>query len=415
MDTSKHSRPVRFFVNRLRWGIEESRYSCWSVYDAIAARCTLSRSEVRRILLVAMNELGLRQFMLLREVFSDDSSVEFAVTDSPRGTANRALIEKWCRQHGLDYLPFGRARWRTWDLMIFADHDDMARFPVDVPKVRISHGIFGSKLVGGVPYRYDPKWIEYRRKVFYSRMFEPSEYAVECALSHNPKLDSIAVAVGDLSADRLLSLRPERDGIRAGFGYFPNDFVILLQSTYGATSLMESIGKALVGKCINLAEAKGWKFILQTHPHHWTGPHAVDHPYGQFLLKQEDKPGITVIHPDEDWAPHMIASDMVITDHTSLSMTYALLSKPTLFVDVPGTQLIEGNPGHRLAQILPKLSSVGNLAEDIKRARDTFPREQVAEIAKDILSYPGEAVERMRSELLGFLGLEVKDGVEANG
>ena len=400
------SKVVRFLANRSRWLATELSYRLCRAVDAALRRLRARRPMPRRVLFVAANDLGLRQLLLLREVLAEDTRLRLTVTDSPRGAANRDLIGPWCEQRGFVYLPFRRARWRPWDLMIFADHDDMARFPVNVPKVRISHGIFGSKLIDGVPYRYDPKWVEYRGKVFYSRMFEPSDYAVECALKHNPRLQGIVVAVGDLSADRLLSLRPERDEIRAGFGCSPDDFVVLLQSTYGATSLMESIGNELVPQCVSLAAETDFRFILQTHPHHWTGPYAQDHPYGHFLLDQEGKPGITVIHHDEDWAPYMMASDMVITDHTSLSMTYALLGKPMLFVAVPGTTLIEGNPGERLAQVLPKLSSIENLAVDIERARNEFPREQVAEIAKDILSYPGEAADRIQKEVYGLLGLD---------
>ena len=129
------------------------------------------------------------------------------------------------------------------------------------------------------------------------------------------------------------------------------------------------------------------------------------HPFGQFLLDHEDKLAVTVIRGGEDWAPAMVASDMVITDHTSLSMTYALLEKPMPYVDVPGTILVQREPRQRLAEALPKLSAPENLAADLEYARRHFPRDQVAEIAKDILSYPGESARRIREEVYSLLRL----------
>lgn len=396
----------RFLSNRSRWLKGEISYLSTRVFDAFLWRRAQHTPYPKRILFVAMNGLGLKFLDDVQGVFESDERIDFTVTHSPGGIQSRDAIEEKCHAAGIPYLPFIRVRWQTWDLMVFADHDAMDRFPDCVPKVRLGHGICGSKLVNGVPYRHAPQWIEYRGKVFYSRMFEASDYAVQLAVRHNPKLKGIAVACGDLAADRMLALRVEREVIRTSMGYSENDFVILVQSTYGETSLMESVGRELISHCVVLAHSKDWRFILQTHPHHWTGPRATSHPFGQFLSAQEDKPGITVIRNGEGWAPAMVASDMVITDHTSLSMTYALLGKPMLFVDVPGTTLIEGNPGQRLAKVLPKLSTPGCLAEDIARARSAFPREQVAEIAKDILSYPGEAAERIRNEVCSLLALD---------
>ena len=383
----------------------EARHLLWSVYDGLLATLLGCRSGPRRVLFVAINELALESLAYFREVVEENRCFSFTVTHSPREVANRELIENWCCARSVAFVSFRRARWRPWHLMVFADHDQMDRFPVCVPKVFIGHGIYGSKLIDGVPYLHDPHWIEHRGRVFYTRMFESSDYAVECAIRHNPDLRGIAVAVGNLDADRVFALVSEREQIRAGMGYGSEDLVILLQSTYGETSLMESIGRDLIAACARAAAEHGWEFILQTHPNHWTGPWAEEHPYGKLLLEQEGKPGITVIHHDEDWAPYMVASDMVITDHTSLSMTYALLGKPMLFVAVPGTTLIEGNPGERLARILPKLSDPGSLVADIDRAMRDFPHEQVAEIAKDILSYPGEAAVRIRREVAGLLWL----------
>ena len=402
------SRFLRLLTNRSRWLAAELRHLAWRVHDVVAAGSACRRGGRRRMLFVATNALALKQFALLRDALRGGDGCCWAVTHSPRDVSAQEAVWVWCSHAEVDYLPFPKARRRAWDLIVFADHDDMERFPVNVPKVRISHGIYGSKLVDGVPYRYDPRWVEHRGRVFYSRMFEPSEAAVRFGVAHNPRLEGILVAVGDLAADCMLALRGQRDAIREAHAYGPGDRVVLLQSTYGPTSLMETIGRELVAECVRLAATGRWRFILQTHPHHWSGARPDVPPCGAMLLAQEGKPGIRIIHQGEDWATHMIASDMVITDHTSLSMTYALLGKPMLFVD-GRAELIEGNPGQRLAAVLPKLGAPETLEPDLLAALESLPEKQVKEITGDILSYPGEAAERVRREVYELLGLSVRD------
>jgi len=75
-----------------------------------------------------------------------------------------------------------------------------------------------------------------------------------------------------------------------------------------------------------------------------------------------------------------------------------------LFVDNPGVIHVDGEPRQRLSEVLPKLSNPRNLGEDIARALENFPEEQVAEIAHDILSYPDSFVcKRTIHEVIDWL------------
>ena len=399
------SRAYRFLTNRARWLWAESCYRLWRVYDAALLLGLRLWPRRRRVLFVAMNELALRQLDRFLPVLGGDRRVLLRVSGSPRSHAQAARVREGCAKRKLRFIPFGCARLQPWDLIVFADHDDMSRFPVCVPKIRIPHGIGRGKLVDGVPYGYAPSWVNYRGRPFYTRMFEASEEDVAFAETCNPSLRGIVVVVGHLVADHLLSLRCERERIRSEMGCRPGVRTVLVQSTHGPTSLMETMGRQFVDACVQLAARGGWQFILQTHPHHWHGPRAESQPYGRLLLEQEGKPGIRVLRPHEDWARAMVASDMVVSDHTSILLLYALLGKPILFAAAPDVQLIEGNPLWRLTRTVPRLEGVDGLESALSDAIVSFPREQVAKIASTIVSCPGQAATRMRSEILCLLKL----------
>ncbi len=355
----------------------------------------------REVIFVAVNALGLRLFETMLPLFRG-LQVRFSVMPSPRTALTDEEIRQWARENHVDFWPRDGALRQFWHLMVFSDHDKMDVFPPTITKLRVGHGISRSKMVGGVPYRYAPQWCMHRGRVFFSRMFEASEDAAHWAMAYNPALKGRVVAVGDLAADRLLALRSERERLRSEMGYIPNERVVLFQSTFGPSSLMETYGRGVIEALVRLASTGGLKCILQSHPKHWAGP---DSTWRDILLSQEGKPGVRILHAGEDWVPAMIASDLAVTDHTSLTLTYSLLGKPILFFQHPDTVHLPGGPFEHLARILPRLSSPENLAADLDRAEREFPASEVAKVTEIILSYPGEAAPRMRRELCKSLNL----------
>ncbi len=175
-------------------------------------------------------------------------------------------------------------------------------------------------------------------------------------------------------------------------------------STFGEFSLMETIGKKLIDQCRQLIKDNSYKFILTTHPHHWSGEYSKKKPYGKFLLQQEDK-GFTVIRPDWDWAPYLIASDMAIADHTSLAIYFSLLQKPMLMVRVPGAALAEGAPSHELLAHLPCLRNTTDIKEELQAAYSAFSKTKMVALTKKFHSYPGQAATRMQKQFYEVLSM----------
>ena len=398
LDKIKNKKAYRFLKNRTIWLFEEARHLFWKGFDRIAYKIIISKKT--RILFVAKNMLSLKCFKSYYDLLKEENLYIY-ITNSPSCRSDE--IEKIKKNCGKEFIKFTKSRLMPWKLIIFSDHDTMYKFSTMPKKLRISHGIYGSKLVDGVPYRYDKKWVEYRGKNFYTAILEPSIYSYKFAIKHNPNLKNVVKVVGDIEADNLLKLEVKREDIRDAFGYNKNDFVILVQSTYGENSLMETIGKELINKCVELSKKNKWKFIFQTHPNYWDGPVSKIKPYGKFLLTKKDCKNVIIITPKEHWAKYMVASDIAITDHTSLSMTYALLKKPLLFVNIPGIRLIKNNPGERLYLKMPKINNIEEIEDKIRFANRNFKKDFLDNTIGDILSYSGESSKRIKKEILKIL------------
>jgi len=365
-------------------------------------RLTAIGHKKKRILLVANNSLMFDYVNHLRRLVDSDSRLSFVIT-APSKTEFGSFAER-CRSENLSRSGYLRSRLLPWDLIVFADHWIAPSFDPASKKLLVNHAISGGKIVHGLPYRYNPDLINYpdgRR--LYDRIFEASQEICNRVLAHQPDLTDVIAVVGDLRADQLLAMQADREEIRQRLGFEKSEIVVLVQSTWGP-SIMESMGRELIAQCRRLTKQNRYRFILSTHPKHWSGAYAEKHPWGKFLLGQEGD-DFVIAKPEDDWAPLMIASDITLTDHTSLAVTYALLGKPMLYVALPEAKLVEQFPVWKLSRVLPQLSEPETLEADLQKALTQFPADEVAAIAAEIVAYPGEAANRMTKHFYELLNL----------
>lgn len=362
---------------------------------------------VKRVLLPAAHVMALAYLDRFQQTLADDPRLRFTVTSYSRLPHTHRQIKRWSRERGLRYVPYQLSRVMRWDLIAIAEHHGAKAFNPSVPKVLINHSISGGKLEkNGLPYRYGRHHTHFPDgQSVYSKIFEASKEVYTQTVAQRPELGPIIAVVGDLCADELLALRSQREAIRRKLGFSDDQTVVLIQSTWGPTSLMETVGKALIEQAAALQNDSRYRFILSTHPHHWDGTGSVDTSYGRYLSQQAQR-GFHVIRPQDDWRPYMAASDMAITDHTSLSVTYALLGNPMLFVANDAAGVIESMPVGQLMSFLPCLKGPDHLSQQIEAAIQQFPKERLAALAKQINAHPGEAAQRVRNETYQLLNLQ---------
>ncbi len=332
-----------------------------------------------------------------------DPRVELWITGPNAGLFGPCLERELAEELGYRYLPYVRARARWWDLIIFAEYRAVDRFHPDIRKVLVNHFLGGGKIISGKEYRFERDMSHWGRPLFAS-IFEASAAERDRTVAAYPALAPYLCMVGDLRSDRMLELRTRREQIRSEMGFAPADKVVLIQSTWGPQSIMERWGRELLSEAVRLLDEGKYKFIASTHPHHWHGPRAAQQPWGKYLAELK-RPGLVVIKPGDDWGKFMVASDLAVTDNTSLSATYCQLHKPLAFIALPEDTVPPGSTVAQLYSISPHLESPAELESMIDQVLKDYPYDKLKQTAHEVNSLPGEAAGRIRRELYRLLDL----------
>jgi hypothetical protein len=241
----------------------------------------------------------------------------------------------------------------------------------------------------------------------YACRFVASDELRDQALAACPQLEGTIKVVGDLQTDRLLARCAQRDAIRSRMGFEQQDRVALILSSWGPDSVLEQMGEQLVEKIVSQGDHAqgGFRFIFSTHPNHWRGAHSEKHPLGEYLM-QHLPDHVYVVQPDEDTLDAIVAADVALTDHGSMATNIAMLGKPLGVVAVNPKTLAPGSISEQFQQLLPRFQVGDSLSQFLEALPDQCPIEEMKSIVEKFVSYPGEAKQRIRTEIYKLLKLK---------
>lgn len=383
-----------------------------NVVAQAAWRARGARANRRTALLYAVNGLMLDHLLDFAGAFAEDTRMGFVVAwpiGSPASVA--AEVRRRSRREGMPCVPAWRALVRQrCDLIVVADphlspHTQAWMLP-HIPKVYIGHQISRGKTIGAGGYRYNESVPASRGDELFACIFESSEANRQAAIQTNPALGQIVRTVGNLRADRLLTLAHRRAELRASRGLTDNEVVVFVQSTWNSASLMEAWGAGIVAEAEHLTADPGWRFIFSTHPNHWTGPWAAEHPWGQYLITHSST-SLRVVAPETGAEEDMVVSDVIVTDHTSQAVMASLLGVPMIFARTSEVPLVNGSPVWLLRETLPAITSPDQLRSGVQAAMLAFDAAAHAAMTEAFLSCRGHAATRVRSEIYSLMGLSV--------
>ncbi|MET8606227.1 hypothetical protein ABZV92_22045 [Streptomyces rubiginosohelvolus] len=168
-------------------------------------------------------------------------------------------------------------------------------------------------------------------------------------LSHPEQFDRLAAAcpealptavlAGDPCFDRMLAARPYRDRFRRALGVGRGQRLVLLNSTWSPRSLLgdgdndgDDLLPALLPRLTSELPADEYRVAAVLHPNIWHG-----HGPGQIRawLDRARRAGLALINPLEDWRQALVAADLVIGDHGSVTYYAAALGTPVLLGAAP--------------------------------------------------------------------------------
>jgi hypothetical protein len=305
-------------LRRLARGAERwLRYECPRPWLRIRrGRRTSQQGDRRVVLLVAHNDLMFGYLNDLRGLFAHDTRITFTV-GTPMVDREADRCRELAGKHGLSFVDRRSSIARWWDLAVFADHRAAHRFPPMVPKLRIQHALSGGKKIRGRQYRYDPERLRYvNRRPLYNVIFDASQRRKEETEAELPWLEGSIRVVGDLRVDAMLSMRVQRDAIRAQLGIAPGECLVLLCSTWGPEGLLVRHGLWLADEARKLEREGLYRFAWSAHPLTWSSGTAAGVDWPTTLRGFRDE-GFLVVEPNADVIPMLIACDQMLADHTS--------------------------------------------------------------------------------------------------
>ncbi|WP_406094309.1 hypothetical protein [Kitasatospora purpeofusca] len=317
------------------------------------------------------------------------------------------------RSLGGTVLPWEEAVGREFDLVLAAGSQGLEQ--LRGPLVRLPHGAGHIKLspagtsteagtgtgtartVSGL----GPEYIVRNGRVM------PSAYA----LAHEeeraevgrgcPEALPITEVVGDGCYDRIAAALPARERYRAALGLRPGERLVLVCSTWGSGSLFTRLD-AVLPRLAGELPRRGYRTALLVHPNVAAahGPWAV-----RSWATATARGAVTVLGPEEDWRPLLVAADFVIGDHGSVTLYGTMTGAPILLAEYPHRDVNPRSPGALLARTAPALSPSHPLTSQLDYAARQYRRSEYAAIAARISSEPGRFDRRMRRLLYRVLGL----------
>jgi hypothetical protein len=285
-----------------------------------------------------------------------------------------------------------RARW--WDLVIVADHT--SPFHPRVQVVRAQHGMAASvKRVHGEDYTYGRRrCVRPDGTPVYTRMLESSELTRDRVVRESPELAPVVVVVGNLRLDHVRAAAPAVQG--------DGRLVIGYMSTFGPHSLLAALGESVVRAAEEVNATHDRRSVLFTHPNLWRVHGRVEDPWDDRLADAR-RAGVIVIAPDEDPAPWLRSCDVVVSDHTSLSLAAAGLGLPIVFLAPQEGVVPPGSPTARLIAASPTFTDAAEMTDLAVRAAADGQSREARAIVAELSSHPGEAPARVRAVLLDLL------------
>ena len=356
----------------------------------------------KRLLFEAASPMSFTIFKPVYERLKNDPRVEIWFT---------AYSEVWnpdqiFQRYGITerIVPRQSAKWLKVDAYVNADFWDMTWLHRRTRRIHLFHGVAGKygldapvDLAATVAGFDCLMFINDDRRRRYIDAGLVADDAAAAPLVGYPKLDCLV----DGSLDR--------QQIARSLSLDPNTATVLYAPTWSPHSSLNDSGEEIVDRLA----AEGLQVIVKLHDRSFDlrtrGSGGID--WTKRLSKYDAHPRVRVASQSEG-SPFMVASDVMVSDHSSIAFEYMLLDRPLVVVDRP--ELIEHariNP-EKVRQLRQAARVVRNAGEAVRAALGSLqqPDHLSAErirTAGDLFYLPGTATDRALSHIYRNLNLPI--------
>ncbi len=334
--------------------------------------------------------LGDRRIQILFTQNGEDSAFEAGVADAVRALGGRML-------------PWEQAVATRFDLAISASHYgglDRLRSPLLI----LPHGPGYTKTISRPDDGLAPR-------PGLAPADEPTP-ATTVMLSHedqraqwqaNPAAGVQTVVIGDPVFDRLEASMSERERYRHALGLKEGRKLVAISSTWGPSALLAA-RPSLASDLLAELPADEYAVVALLHSNIWVG-------HGQWQLRlwlgRALEAGLRLIpYDDGSWRSALVASDLLIGDHGSVTLYGATLGIPVALGAFGEEEAVAGTPVATLGRNAPRLDLRGRLRQQLESIGFGLDADRHADLTAAAFANRGRALAELRGVVYRLLGLE---------
>jgi hypothetical protein len=279
----------------------------------------------RRILFEAASPMSFAIFKPVHALLEKDPRLEVWFTAYGRAWQPAEIYG----QFGItaNVVPASRARWMKVDAYVNTDFWDMTWLHRRTCRIHLFHGVAGK-------YALDaPVEIAPLVSTFDSLMFANADRRnryIEAGLAPDDPIK--AALVGYPKVDCLVDGTLDRRHIATRLGLDPRTPTVIYAPTWSPYSSLNAMGEELIERLA----AEGLQVIAKLHDRSYDlqerGSGGID--WKTRLAKYDGHPRVRVVR-DADASPYLVASDAMVSDHSSVAFEFMILDRPVVVIDRP--------------------------------------------------------------------------------
>lgn len=222
----------------------------------------------------------------------------------------------------------------------------------------------------------------------------------EQLLATHPKAAGRTLLIGDPCFDELVGSRTRRKAYREALGVADHQRLVMVSSTWGPTSLLGS-HPDLLPRLLAHFPCDEARIGAIVHPNVWSA-----HGAWQIRTLQAAalEAGLLLMPAVHAWRPALVAADVLVGDHGSVTLYGAAAGTPLLLAAFGG-DAVPGTAVHSLAAVAPRLDPGGDLRQQVEDVVHEHTPQRYAAVAAEAFAEPGHALARLRAALYQLLKL----------
>jgi hypothetical protein len=371
------------------------------------ARSQATWTTRRNVLVVVHHLTAATRLADVLPLFEPDPRVQVLFTVPPASPLSRGAAR---HVSGLDavVLDWEQATSHRFDLAVAAGLGGLDE--LHAPVLALEHGSGPGKVRPrrdgfGAPAERDPSrtaaGLVTRGRVVPAMIGIPHERVRAVLARTAPAAAGAARLVGDPAFDRILASLPERRSYRRALGAGDGDKLVFLSSTWRPHSLLGS-HHDLPARLSEELAPHGFRVVAAPHPGIWAwhGRRQV-----RAWMTEAERHGALLLPPENGWQAAIVASDVVVGDHGSVTYYAAAAGRPVLLAAFPHEDVVPASHSELLGRAAPRLHTDRAFLPQVRACAEEHVPERAAWFSSLLTSAPGDAARLLRTAIYQLMDL----------